>query len=136
PIMRCASASPWERVQPLAATKRNASVLSPARERPTARVRSRSALKKRELFELLIAGLNLVPRQIAETVDAELLAAEAAHHASIDHGAPQLGHIDRAVGGIDAFAGEVTHEAAGETIASTRGIENAFEQIARRHEVL
>src|SRR5215469_11988312 len=135
PIMRWASASPCERVQPFDSTTCSAPRLRPARTSATARVVNSRTLKERAVFELLIAGLNLVPRQIAETVDAELLAAEASHHAAVDHRAAKLGHIGRAASGFDSLARQIPHEAAGEAIARAGGVEDLVEQVTGRHKV-
>ena len=85
--------------------------------------------------ELLVTRLDFVAGQGAEAVHSELLAAEAAHNRTVDHGAAQFGEIDIAVGGRDAAAGEIADEAAGEAIARAGGVEDIFQQIARRHEV-
>ena len=89
-----------------------------------------------QVFELLIAGLDFFAGQGAEAVHAELLAAEAAHHGTVDHGAAQFGKIEIAVGGRDAAPGQVADEAAGEAIARAGGVEDVFQQIARHHEVV
>src|ERR1035438_8542558 len=97
---------------------------------------TRSALKRGVVFELLIAGLDFFTGQGAEAVHPELLAAEAAHDGTVDHGAAQFGKIEIAVGGRDAAAGQITDEAAGEAIARAGGVEDILQQIARDHEVL
>src|ERR1039457_143406 len=98
--------------------------------------RTRKTLKRGVVFELLITGLDFFTGQGAKTVDAEFLAAEAAHDGSVDHGAPQFGEIEVAVMGREAAAGQVADEAAGEGIARARRVEDVFQQIARHHEVL
>src|SRR5450759_2492076 len=93
-------------------------------------------LKRGVVLELLITGLDLFTGQGAEPVHAELFAAEAAHHGTVDHGAAQFGKIEIAVRWRDAPAGQISDEAAGEAIARARRVEDVFQQIARDHEVL
>src|SRR5450631_2168610 len=93
-------------------------------------------LKRGVVFELLITGLDFFMGQGAEAVHPELLAAKAAHDGTVDHGTPQFGKIDIAVGGRDATAGKITDEPAGEAIARAGRVEDIFQQIAGDHEVL
>ena len=72
-------------------------------------------LEGREGFEFLVPAIDLLARQRAEAVHAELLAAEAAHHRSIDHRPAQFGEIDRARARIDPAPGQIADEAAGES---------------------
>src|SRR5450755_3876028 len=95
-----------------------------------------SALKRGVVFELLITGLDFFMGQGTETVHPELFAAEAAHDGTVDHGAPQFGKIEIAVGGRDAAAGQVADKAAREAIARPGRVEDVFQQIAGDHEVL
>src|ERR1035438_1477142 len=89
---------------------------------------TRSKLKRGVVFELLIAGLDCFTGQGAEAVHPELFAAEAAHDGTVDDGAAQFGKVEIAVGGRDAAAGQIADEAAGETIARARGVEDILQQ--------
>src|SRR3954469_594110 len=81
-----------------------------------------TALKIRAVFEFLIARIYFRARQCAEAVDSELLAAEAAHHRPVDHGAAQFIMGDISVPRVYSLAGEVADKTAGETIARACGI--------------
>src|ERR1039457_2749656 len=96
---------------------------------------TRSALKRGVVFELLIAGLDFFTGQGAETVHPELLAAEAAHDGTVNHGAPQFGKVEIAVGGRRAPARQVADEPARKAIARPGGVKYVVQQIARHHEV-
>src|ERR1017187_5286776 len=93
-------------------------------------------LKRGVVLELLITGLDLFTGQGAETVHPELLAAEAAHDGTVNHGAPQFGKVEIAVGGRRAAARQVADEPARKAIARPGRVEYVFQQIARHHEVL
>src|ERR1017187_4912183 len=92
-------------------------------------------LKRRATVELLVPRFDLLARQRAETVDSKLLATETAHDRSVDHGAPQLRKIDLRAVQRNAAARQIAHETASETVARAGGVEHAFQQISRRHEV-
>src|SRR5580658_512669 len=91
--------------------------------------------KFRAGLELLKPCVDFRACETAETIHAEHLAAEAAHHGAVDHRPPQLGNIDAAAIRLDALSGQVADEAAGEAIARAGGVENFLQQIPRRHEV-
>src|SRR5260370_33676933 len=90
--------------------------------------------KFRELPELAEAPVDLLTRQRPKAVDAELFTAEAAQDRSVNDGAPQLLLVDMALLQIAAFFRHVADEAAGETVACARGIEDFLQQACRHHE--
>src|SRR5437773_1098943 len=81
------------------------SALSTVRAAATVKMLERGAA-----LELLIAGLDLITAKRAETVHAELLAAETAHDGTVDHGMAQIGERNVAVGGRNAAAGQAADE--------------------------
>src|SRR5215472_16854075 len=91
--------------------------------------------ERREVTEFLEAGIDFTARQSAEPVDAEFLAAEAAHHRAVNHRTADFVVIGPGIFQINPLSRKVTHESAGETIARSGGIENVFEQVAGNHEV-
>src|SRR5260370_39875190 len=91
--------------------------------------------KFRELPELAEAPVDLLTRQRAKAVDPELLAAEAAQDRSINDRAPQLLLVDMSLLQIAPLFGQVADEAAGETVAFARRIEDVLQQISGNHEV-
>src|SRR5689334_14136385 len=106
-----------------------------AAERSARATGTSRALKLCAGLELLIARLDFFACEGAEAVHAEALATEAAHDAAVNDGVAQLDEIDLPLLWRDAAAGQVTDEAAGETIARSGGVEDLAEQVARRHEV-
>ena len=70
----------------------------------------------------------------AETIHAELLATETAHHGAVDDGAAQLGRIEIAVRGRNTPTCQIADEASGKAIAGTGGIEHRLERQRRREE--
>src|SRR5258708_19560949 len=91
--------------------------------------------KFRELPELPEAPVDLLARQRPKAVDAEFLAAEAAQDRSINDGAPQLLLVDMSLLQIAPLFGQIADEAAGETVARARRIEDFLQQVPRNHEV-
>src|ERR1017187_1643917 len=92
-------------------------------------------LKRRAVLEFLLPRFDFLASQRAETVDSELLTTETAHYRAVDHGATQVREIDLRAVHRDAAARQVAHEAACKTVARAGGVEHAFQQISRRHEV-
>ncbi len=74
------------------------------------------------------ALLDVVGRDLEQSLDRELLDGERSHRRPVHHGATQarLGQI--------AATREIAHEAAGERVAGTGGIEHRLERIRRRKE--
>src|SRR5689334_7033888 len=95
-VFRCASASPYQSSHPCEKKNQTAPALRIARQSATIAVAA-MPLERRAALELPISGLDFIASKCAETVHAELLAAEAAHHRSVDHGAPPVGHLELAV---------------------------------------
>src|SRR5258706_7354952 len=79
------------------------------------------------VLEFLIAGLDFLAGERAETVHAESLATEAAHHGPVDHRSSKLRQIDRAFRRRDAAAGQVADESAGEAISGASWVEDVFQ---------
>src|SRR5689334_18160458 len=94
-----------------------------------------SKLKRRAAFEFLVAAIDLRAIQSAETIHPELFAAEAAHHRSVDHRAPQLGHIEVAIARVRTRGSKIADETAGEAVACSGWIEDVLQQVAGHHEV-
>src|SRR5262245_28557423 len=131
-VLRCASASPNHSKYPRVKKKWTAATLRAAA--PATTERSRQS-KRGAVFEFLITRLDLAAGQGPEAIDAKLLAAVAPHDGAVDDRASQLGHLDMAVVRVDPLARQITDKAAGKTIARAGGVEDVFEQVARRHEM-
>src|ERR1700690_4320547 len=107
----------------LSAARTTAARIGPAMDRAAGAL---FRLKAGEFFELVEAGIDLRAGQGPKTVHAKLFAAEAAHHRTVDDGAADLGD-GGVVLDVEAAAGHVSEEAAGEGIARAGGIEHVLE---------
>src|SRR4051794_1684760 len=88
-------------------------------------------LEVREGLELLVARIDLRPRQSAEALHAKLLAAEAAQDGTVDNGASQLFPVDLRIFQIEPAGCKRANEPAGEAVARARRIKYLVEKIAR-----
>src|ERR1041385_8655157 len=120
-VFRCASASPYQSSQPCEKKNQTAAALNAARHTATTAVAA-IPLERRAGLELAIPGLDFIAGERAETVNAEFLPGEAAHHRAIDSRAPPVGHLELSVRSMTPR--EISDEAAGERIACTGRIEN------------
>src|SRR5437016_6360883 len=98
-----------------------AAALSPASAAATAGTSKRGCA-----FELLIARLDFIACQSAEAIHAEFFAAKTAHKAPVNHGAPQVGELNLAIGERDSLPRQITDESASEAVARARGVEHVL----------
>src|SRR5262245_28383909 len=100
----------------------------------TARPGHPPGLELRGVLELLEARVDFGTSQGTEPFHSKLLAAEAAHHRAVDHGAVEVAVVGRRIAQVDIATSEVAHETAGKAVACTGRIEDLVEQVAGRGE--
>src|SRR5215472_15697958 len=86
-----------------------------------------SASEGRELFKFLEARIDLLASEGAEAVYTEALAAEAAHHGTVDYGAAEFVRVDVFRTQVHTGARQRSHKSAREAVARTGGIEDIFQ---------
>src|SRR4030088_1406653 len=89
--------------------------------------RSPAGSEIRTGLELVIALIDLRAGEVPETIHAEFLAAEAAHHGAVDNGAAEICFIDIPILGFNPLAREVANETSRETVPSASRIEHIFQ---------
>src|SRR5690348_14660002 len=89
-------------------------------------------LERRKSPEFVKASIDLCARQCSEALHAELFAAEAAHHRTVNHGAMQFVHAEVTVVQVETSLGKISNEPARKAVPRSGRIENIFQQVARR----
>src|SRR3954454_25353016 len=83
----------------------------------------------RKAPEFFKAGEDFTSIKSSEALDAELLAAEAAHNGAIDYRSMKVVHIDLSVSKIESAFGKIPDEPSRKTVACARRIENILQQV-------
>src|SRR6185312_10983928 len=80
-----------------------------------------AASERREFLEFFETAINLSARKCPESFNAEAFTTIASHHRAVNNGAANLVVVHAVGMEVNALAGEVAHEAAGEAIARAGG---------------